>query len=46
MHLKEIMATEIISLSPTDSIGHAREAFTRYGFRALPVIEENEVIQG
>jgi CBS domain-containing protein/sporulation protein YlmC with PRC-barrel domain len=45
-HLTEIMTADIISLGLTDNIAEAREIFTRYGFHALPVIDENEVILG
>jgi magnesium transporter len=45
-HLKEIMATDIISLNPDDAITEAAEMFARYGFRALPVTDGNDVIQG
>lgn len=45
-HISEIMITEIISLNMADSINEAREMFSRYGFQALPVTDENEAIQG
>jgi CBS domain-containing protein/sporulation protein YlmC with PRC-barrel domain len=45
-HLAEIMSTEIISLSLADNIAEAREIFSRYGFHALPVTDENEMILG
>jgi CBS domain-containing protein len=45
-HLREIMTAEVTSLTPTDNIAEAREMFSRYAFRALPVTDENDVIQG
>lgn len=45
-HLKEIMNSELVTLSPADDIAEAREQFVRYGFRALPVVAENDVILG
>jgi len=45
-HLKEIMTADIISLNCNDTISTAKELFIRYGFRALPVIDDNDVIHG
>ncbi len=44
--LEDVMNTEVISLDFTDSIAKASEMFTRYGFRAIPVTDKNDVIQG
>ncbi|MGA3085208.1 MAG: CBS domain-containing protein [Thermodesulfobacteriota bacterium] len=44
--LEDVMNTQVISLDFTDSIAKASEMFTRYGFRAIPVTDKNEVIQG
>ena len=44
--LKDVMNTQVICLDSTDSIAKASEMFTRYGFRAIPVTDKNDVIQG
>lgn len=44
--LGDIMATQVIRLHPEDKITEAREAFARYGFRALPVTNEESTIVG
>ncbi len=44
--LEDIMATEVITLSPGDTLQQATEMFSRYNFRALPVVDEQEHIQG
>lgn len=44
--LEDIMTTEVITLSPGDTLHEAAELFSRYNFRALPVVDENERIQG
>lgn len=46
LHLKEIMTTDIVSLRPDDAIAEASMQFLRYGFRALPVTDEDEMILG
>jgi CBS domain-containing protein/sporulation protein YlmC with PRC-barrel domain len=45
-HLREIMTSELVTLSPTDSVAEAREAFSRYGFHAIPVVDEKEAVLG
>jgi len=44
--LAEIMTTQVISIDTADSIGEAKEKFTRYGFSALPVVDAESVIHG
>lgn len=44
--LSEIMTTQVIYLEESDSISEAREKFDRYGFGALPVTDENDIIHG
>lgn len=44
--LKEIMVENVISLRCDSTMKEAASAFLRYGFRALPVIDDNEIIQG
>ena len=45
-HLKEIMTTQVITLHESDTIDEAEEKFTRYGFDALPVVDNDNVIKG
>jgi magnesium transporter len=44
--LKDIMVDSIISLNPDSTLKEAFEMFTRYGFRAIPILDENESILG
>ena len=44
--LAEIMTTQVISLDASDSLEDAEEKFNRYGFSALPVLDEHDVIHG
>lgn len=44
--LSDIMNTQVISLAPGDTLAWATERFLRYGFRALPVTSENDMIVG
>jgi CBS domain-containing protein len=44
--LKDIMVTGIISLKPESTLKEASTMFTRYSFRAIPVTDENDKIDG
>ncbi|MGA2192711.1 MAG: CBS domain-containing protein [Nitrospirota bacterium] len=44
--LEEVMSTQVISLGLNDTIDEAEDKFLRYGFRALPVAGEDDVIVG
>ena len=44
--LKNLMVEHVISLNPESTMKQAADAFIRYGFRALPVTDANEVILG
>jgi magnesium transporter len=44
--LKDIMNKKIIPLDIESSIGEATKAFSRYGFRSLPVIDNDNKIVG
>ncbi len=44
--LKDLMFEHVISLNPESTMKEAADAFIRYGFRALPVTDENEVVLG
>ncbi|MFA6988977.1 MAG: CBS domain-containing protein [Candidatus Gastranaerophilaceae bacterium] len=45
-NLGEIMATSVISLDTESTLMEASRMFTRYLFRALPIVDENDKIQG
>jgi len=40
------MVENVISLKPESTMKQAADAFIRYGFRSLPVTDENEIILG
>jgi magnesium transporter len=44
--LKDLMVERVISLNPQNTMKQAADAFIRYGFRALPVTDENAIILG
>jgi len=44
--LADIMTTNVIHLSPDNTLLDAAEMFSRYSFRAIPVINDNGVILG
>jgi Mg/Co/Ni transporter MgtE len=44
--LSDVMNTQVISLDPGDTVAWAAEKFLRYGFRALPVTTEDDLIVG
>lgn len=44
--LKDLMVERVISLNPQSTMKEAADAFVRYGFRALPVCDENGVVLG
>lgn len=44
--LRNLMVENVISLKPESTMKQAADAFIRYGFRALPVTNENEIILG
>ena len=44
--LKDVMIDQVISLSPDSTLKEASAMFARYGFRALPIIDENRKILG
>jgi magnesium transporter len=44
--LKDIMNKNIITLKKESSIGEATKMFSRYGFRSLPVIDEDKKMVG
>ena len=44
--LKDLMVENVIGLSPDGTMKQASAMFLRYGFRALPITSENDVILG
>jgi len=44
--LKNLMVEHVISLNPDSTMKQAADAFIRYGFRALPVSDANDIILG
>jgi Mg/Co/Ni transporter MgtE len=44
--LKDIMNRNVITLEKKSSIGEATKMFSRYGFRSLPLIDEDNKIVG
>ena len=44
--LEEVMVDNVISLSPESTLKEAKLMFIRYGFRSIPVVDENEKILG
>ena len=44
--LKDIMIDNVITLSPESTLREASALFQRYGFRAIPVVDESDLIYG
>ena len=44
--LENLMVEHVISLNPDSTMKQAADAFIRYGFRALPVTDANDLILG
>jgi magnesium transporter len=44
--LGDIMTTNVIHLGPENNLLEATEMFSRYSFRAIPVVDDNGVILG
>lgn len=44
--LKDIMVRNVISLRPDSTMKEAYKLFKRYGFRAIPVTDKNDVLLG
>jgi CBS domain-containing protein/sporulation protein YlmC with PRC-barrel domain len=44
--LSEIMTDNLITLNPDDTLSDAIELFSRYTFRAIPVVDENDRLLG
>ena len=44
--LRNIMTEQIVTLAPTDTLADAASEFSKYGFRALPMVDENRKLIG
>jgi sporulation protein YlmC with PRC-barrel domain len=44
--LKDLMVANVISLKCDSTMKEAAASFLRYGFRALPVVDDSDIIQG
>ena len=40
------MVAKVVTLSEEDTVATAIKLFSRYGFRALPIVGENDVLKG
>ncbi len=44
--LKDVMNSSVVSLSPDDTLRDAQDAFQRYGYRALPILDTAKLLKG
>jgi magnesium transporter len=44
--LRNIMTEQIVTLAPTDTLADAASEFSKYGFRALPMVDEGRALLG
>lgn len=44
--LSDIMTSNVVVLHETESVADARKLFARYGFRAIPVVDEGNLLKG
>ncbi len=44
--LSDIMTSNLVVLQETESVADARKLFARYGFRAIPVVDEGNLLKG
>jgi CBS domain-containing protein len=44
--LRNIMTEQIVTLAPTDTLADAASEFSKYGFRALPMVDEDRKLLG
>jgi magnesium transporter len=44
--LSEIQASRVVSVKPDEDQNEVVEAFAKYGFRALPVVDEENHLRG
>lgn len=46
LKVSDIMLYNVVSLGPESTLKEARHEFSRYGFRALPIVDRNDKILG
>ncbi|HET6487815.1 MAG TPA: CBS domain-containing protein [Spirochaetia bacterium] len=44
--LHNIMTEQVVTLSPSDTLADSAAEFSKYGFRALPIVDENRKLLG
>lgn len=44
--LKDVMVSNVVTLKPESTLKEASEMFARYGFRAIPITDENDKLLG
>ena len=44
--LRNIMTEQVVTLAPTDTLADAASEFSKYGFRALPMVDEDRKLLG
>ena len=44
--LEEIMVANVVSLHEQDTVRTAAKLFSRYGFRAIPIVDDREILKG
>ena len=44
--LRNIMTEQVITLAPTDTLADAASEFSKYGFRALPIVDDDRKLMG
>ena len=44
--LKDVMVSRVVCLNPQNSLKEAHEMFAKYNLRALPVVDDNDVMLG
>jgi CBS domain-containing protein len=44
--LEDIMATNLVTLNETSTVAEAHKIFARYYFRAVPIVDESDVLKG
>jgi CBS domain-containing protein len=45
-HLGDIMVANVVTLGEEDTVATASKLFSRYGFRAIPIVGEGDVLKG
>jgi len=45
-HLGDIMVANVVTLGEEDTVATATKMFSRYGFRAIPIVGEDDILKG